>query len=535
MSSLSSTINSTIRRVFPTEYATNDSIDWFLFVRVSLMVIGYFVATRLYDVLFVLPFSYYQKPSLVLGLLQQPTTLILIPFIGLVFYFRERAFAPWSALDKGHSIRWIMMMAVVTLVWPYATYNYNFLLDQSHLSDRLLLIILGVLVWYRPIFIYPFIFLTYLIIGQTTLLPGFSWAIPKLPIHLLTIFGVYFLFHIVFKYQYIKEFVFVLLCLMMSHYWNSGWSKVTMTWIFGDHLNYLLPATYANGWLGHIPSADIARWAEQIEFLNPVLRIMVVVAEVGCVFALFHRRLSLAFLVGFSCFHIGVFFYSGICFWVWVLLEIVIIYLLFSKKHFAEAFPYRWPYLVLSVFLILSSRYWVDPARLSWHNNPMTYTYIFEAHTSDGATTHLPPHFFAPYEFNFTTGGFKYLNPNPVLQITWGASNAQTVNWFKTEPSKDDIFAYEKENGKIRYNEKQSLIFEAFLKRFVNNWNQQQQERNNYYRLAAPRYFWTFPSAVYLPEESIIDSVTVFETSTLYRNGTYSEIRKRPLRTITIE
>lgn len=508
--------------------------------RIGILIVSYMFFNILFKKGFVLPANLYHESSILLALLKNHFTqsfgFITILLLSLLIYFRNRSFSPWNVFSKYKPIRFFVLFVATLIAWAYSTYDLNLYLNQTHLFDRIALLILIPLIWWRPIFVFPFIMLSYAIIGQFDILAGFSWAIPMLPIHLLTIFWLYFLMYVFTKNNRPSDFLFLVGCLLVAHYWNSGFLKLNTEWLLHDPLNFLLPATYANGWWSSLSVDEIGTFTEKLMPFNPFLRPLVILLEVGSIFFLFHRKLAIGFLTGFIGFHIGVMIYSGICFWVWILIDFSLVILLLQKNGFSKIFKFNKFQIALFILLILSSIKWNRGGILFWHDSPMNYTFKFEAHAEDGKTYPLPPNFFAPYDYQFTIGRIGHFDKNLLLPITWGGTSKNISKWFReTQPSNEEIFKYEKENGYSRYDENKKILFENFIQTYIQNWNKRLSKKIGLNAFQSPRYLWTFPKEAFPENPMRIIKVNILEVTTLYQAGQYSEIRRRPIQEITID
>ncbi len=485
-----------------------------------------------------LPLSIYHEPSILLAFFQQSFTtfriVFLIPFVLLLIGFRVRLWTKWTVFSHFKALRFLVITASFLLAWTYSTYDFNLYFNQSHLSDRLLLLLFIPLIWWRPIFTLLFLPFVHIMIHQFTAISGFTWSIPYMPIHVLMSFAAYFLFYILTKTHHIKDVFFIISCIFIAQYWHSGSMKLLSGWLLNEHIYNLLPATYPNGWLSFMPVEFIEHSTAILAIINTPLKIIVVVVEFGCIFFLLNHKLARLFLLGFICFHIGVFLTSGICFWVWTLMDIAFLILLFRKEGFSNLFVFNKWQILFSFLLIISNKYWGNAPSLYWHSVPMTYTYIIEAEAVDGQTYRLPPNFFAPFDYQFTLTSFSYLNPNTILPITWGASNADLSKTLQATSSVEEIIATEKTKGRVYFNKIASERFSLFIKNYIKHWNSRLTKITPLSIIQSPRHLWTFPKMPFSEVPQNIKKVSIFELGTTYQNGKYVEFRKRFIQTILI-
>ena len=419
-----------------------------------------------------IPLESFQEPFIYFAFLKNFVTdryvIFLVPLILFLFFFRRNLLASWADFPKGRPIRFFIVLTTAILVWSFSTYDYNFFYNQGHYIDRFLLVLFLILIYWRPVFVLPFLTILIPMIWQFTLLEGFTWTTPVLLIRLLILFYSFFLIYLITRKLNATDFVFLTCCFLAAGYWVSGFGKLSWQWLRYDQISLLLPATYANGWLGFLKPETMI-WLTQIfTAVNVPLKIFTLIVECGVLLFFWNRYSMRFFLVGWMLFHVGILMVSGIFFWMWILIATCLLWLFVWKSGFAELRIWGWKYLLVSMVLILSSPFWLRPVALAWFDVPATYTYRFEAITEDEQKFLLPPKFFAPYDHQFTLSTFSYLdNKKPIIPITWGIGPAEVMN-IRTA---DEILAYEKSKGKIAFNEKKTELFDVFVKRYIQNWN----------------------------------------------------------------
>jgi len=510
-------------------------------VRIGSVVFLYVILDRFLMKITNLPFVNYQEPFIYFTFLKHISTTWYFLFVIIsafsLFIFRKNIFCSWTDFPKGKHIRFLVIIASGTLTWVFATYNYNLYYDQGHYFDRFLLFIFLLLVYWRPIFVLPFLTILLPIIWQFAVLQGFSFAIPFLPIHLLTLFSTFFLIYLVVKKLPIADFVFLTGCLIATHYWVPGFAKLRQNWILYDQLNFLVPATYANGWLGFLDSQTISLITQKLGYFDIPLKILTLMFEFGSMFFFLNRHSVKFFLCGWVFFHLGIFFMTGIFFWVWILLDGAFLYLFLKKDGISTLPIFNLKYLIVSVILIISGSLWSKPVVLAWFDVPVTYTYRFEAETEGGKTYKLPPKFFAPFDYQFTLGSFAYLDKKPLIPIVWGTSSHSSIGKqiMKLDSDKS-VFSFEEQNGKVYFDEKSKEAFNLFIKQYIQNWNKHFSNQTYLSYIEAPRFLWTFPtSASFEQSKQPIKRIKVIQVMSFYNHGKYSEIRETMVDEISID
>lgn len=527
----------------PERSATLDASHGALVVRVGALVgagVGLEVLSmRVSD----LSPAHYAAPALLTGTLDRllsarPAALLLAGVVlGAVFLaVRSRTGGPrWTELEHGPRLRLLTVIVAGSLAWVYATYPYNFHLDRAHVVDRLLLAALVPLVWWRPIALLAFIVALLPLAGQFAHpIGGFSWAAPILPIRALLLVCGFALLRMLTGRIRTADLVFVLCCLVAAHYWASGLAKLQLGWLRGDGVAWLLPATYAGGWLAFLDPATISAITAALARLNPLLCIGTLLLECGALLALTHRAALRTLLGAWIALHAAIFALTGILFWEWMLLDGAILLLLLLPGRAPEWPIFTRAHLALSVLLIGGAAVWFRPIPLAWLDSPASYAFRITATGASGRVYSLHPRFFAPYDYMFTVGDFAYLDASPRLPITWGATFDARIPQRLAHVPAEAVPALEAELGRNAFDPRRAADFDTFVRRFVGTWNARGGDRGAWADLAPPPKLWTFPRGSRPTPADPITRVNVDEVLSFFDGTRYHEVRRRPVRHVDI-
>lgn len=489
-------------------------------VRILGIVLVFFLLEKALFRLTTLPFEIYYGEFIYWEFIKKLAYTIYGPVIILLFItiYRKRLFIPWKSFDHGGKLRFFATATSLILTWVFATYDYNYLFDQWYTWDRILLGLLVLLIYWRPIFTILFLSVLLPIIGQIEVLPGASIAAPLLPIRILLLLTVFIFIKMTVKWFKIKDFIFILGCILGTHYFASGLRKIIygFDWILSDQINYLLPATYANGWLNFASPEWISMATEFLGNFNVPLKLFVLGVECGILFMFFNFKWMRFCLMGAIAMHLGILAYSGIFFWMWSLILLMVLYLFYNKGMLKNHLKFNKGYLAISVILIGFGYLWCRPVSLAWRDVPFSYTYKFRAVTENGKSFLLPPKFFSPYDYQFTLGNFKYLNPQKRLPVVWGSTPLKNGKVFSSLDSAEAIFDFEKKSGITFYNKERAEKFSDFIRDFITNSNEISNDRNFISYIQPPRLLMTFPSKPSPFGNEKIILVEILETTTLY-------------------
>jgi hypothetical protein len=464
--------------------------------------------------------------------------LAILVLVGVLVVWADPLFHSWSQLAYGTGIRIVVGLLVFLLTWVFSTYRYNHYYNQKHLADRAMLVLLACAVLWKPIFLLPYVLLVVAVIWQFNYpVAGYSVAEHfQLTRILLLFFSAFVLASLGVPIQP-SDFVLVMLALLASAYWVPGLGKLRLRWIGHGQIYRLLPATYANGWLGFLSKDRVSALARLFARVDVPLRLFTLVAEVGALAALWSRTTLQAWLVIWILFHLGIFLFAGIFFWKWILFDALLLVLLNWDPLFLALDIFTPVHFGAALLLILSARIWFAPVNLSWYNARINYTYRFEAVFEDDRRYPLSPGFFAPYEYQFTLGGYRFwgLVKNAVMPIGWGATQKRVIaDVLASAGNVAELEALEAKHGKPHTSAEQTAALEKFLKRFIGNLNQYGFGLTWFQRLAPAHQVVTFSKVKRSEYQGSIKQIDVFQVTSQFDDQNYAEIRNVWIHTVEI-
>ena len=460
----------------------------------------------------------------------------LAAVVGFGIWFWIRCPRSWSDLAQSLLMRTVCATCAFVLCWRSLTLSYNFLFDQGFYLDRLLVLGLCIGLLFRPFFLVPFLVVLVTFVNQMDTFGAYSWAIPALPINLLVLAVVSITLGILSGQSNGKnDFLALSLCLVAAFYFYPGYGKLRLTWLLYDHIPYMLFANYGNGWLGNLDPNTIEQFYRYLRPMNVPLKIFTLLFELGSVFIAWRRNFARVLIAGWIGLHLGIFFVTGLVFWVWITVDIMLLVAISSKSGEKE-FPIGFGKAAVCGVLVITGSLWASPVKLAWFDMPMTYIYRFEAIMDSGQRVVLPPSYFRPYDYQFSLAQFYYLGDIPNLNSTSGAGGYDpiSVNTLKLKNSKEFV-AYEKRFGEIRREDQKAKVLERFIERFVQTKNSPKTPLRLVEYAAPPPYFVYHPRGALTVEAGQIQEVRVIQITAFYGDGHYREIRKREVGKITIK
>ena len=455
--------------------------------------------------------------------------MLLLPTYALL---ATRTGLRWSDLEDGETFRPFLVGALLVWAWTPAFAHYNFYFDQPHTLDRLLILGLVALTWKTPL-AWPFAhWLAVAMYGQMSVPPLGDDRTDWMMVHDALLLFPVFLWTSIGRRPRMTHFLFIVLCNVGAYYFRPFISKLTSppfgSWIWDNKLSNLFMASYAVGWLSFLPEGAVASFTRFLDKIQPVLGTLVLAME-GCGLLFFlRRRVTMVALAGCALLHAAIFAFSGVFFWKWMALDVLL--LLLVRRLDPKKLELFWlprlfaPALALCV-IVLSPERWFDPPTLTWFSGPLTRVMSLEAVGASGAHYRVAPAFMAPYYKLFPQSSFAFLSPGrTVAGIYGGCSRARCLALEKVR-TEADLAAVEKAHGKVSYDDAKARGFDRFIAKFFAAAN---RRGTSFYWLALPHppaHIWITARGVLYDFQEPVVEVDVVETLYLWDDVALRTIR----------
>jgi hypothetical protein len=359
-------------------------------------------------------------------------------------------------------------------------------------------------------------------------------VVPDQAIHLLILFLSFHLFSLATGIRRVDSFVFLAVCFVAAHYWTSGYLKLRGGWLQGSHIEFVLPNTYAHGWLVGLSPDTIGKGTTVLAQLSPFIKVFTLIVECGFAFCFLHRRAALFFLSSSILFHLGIFLVMGFCFWAWIIVNACLLILIWRRKILSSKRSFGRVGFSLAFLLIVTSHKWLNPGKLMWFDARATYTYRIYGEGPSGKEYHLQPRYFQPYDSQFTMGKFGFLSEERTLPVAMGATSKEIANALANTGTAGEVLALEKELGTKMSDAGRRERLKAFLRKFVAGVNESTSRKTALRKIQPPRLLLSFGEDGAYQYEEPISRVTVIQVLSFFDGNTYQEIRRKPLLDVEI-
>lgn len=439
-------------------------------------------------------------------------------------FFKQRPADGGERCDRAWKI--LLSTAVVVLTIGYSAYDYNFYWDQWHILDRIgFLILCAATLWnlaFLPLWVLQFS----VIVGQFAYTPlTYSWT-DKLPVIQLCYLGaLYVPMWMIFRpaRKHLSG-IFLAAAMIMwgGFYLSTGLAKIRFDWLWQDPTqNLMIGAWLQNNWLGFLDEEHILKLASVVDYTDWILRLFVVIVELGACIFLFHRRLCIGFVASFFAMHLGIFALTGIFFWKWMAIDLGVLYIVSIVKPFdlnvrsgiiGLAFMFA--------FVLISKR----DIPLGWLDAPMASRFEFRAVTDSGERIEVPPSRFEPYDMPFGQGRFYFTTERRQLIDCMGSIDSTAVHEsIVAAAGKHEIEEVILEHGREVYSSQRSKQLAEFLRQYA---RYLESGRTPAYRfLGLPQHIWSFTDTpLETAEGKHIVAWEIEHTEWLYNKGSIDEI-----------
>ena len=505
---------------------------------VGLMIAAFVVSKMVLFSWTKLPEAAYFSPSILGAMCLNWRSALAVVAVG-VFVYQGWSRLRWADLDPGIALRCFMGIVAGTLAWTFSVYDYNLYYDQGHYLERVLLVALWAGSLWRPVLIVPFAALVCGVVHQFDHPIACTWTDKRVLFDLLSLFvaflGVRLWKAPTWRAISANNFLYLAIILQAANYFVPGMGKLLLGWPFVERLDNLFIASYLNGWFGFLTTEQALGWGKVIADWNPFLVWSSLALELGALFCLWNRRGCILILVSCIGLHGMICLTTGILFWKWIILDVVLIGVLaIRNRELTETLftpSRRW----LSIALIVAAPLYFDSHWLAWYDTELNEIYHLEAVTSSGRTYHIPRTLLTPYEVYFAQNKFHFLSDEKFINGRYGT----TVSWEATRrldgrPTAAIAEAVREELGHVEHHERKMAAFDRFIQTYFQNVNRRGIQHFIPESLQPPQHIYSVvPEPRFAGQEPVV-MVRVIHERSLYQRDRIETLKRVVLREISI-
>jgi hypothetical protein len=432
------------------------------------------------------------EPTLVFAAIEARWWLYLplMALLAIGFRFRPvQLLVRWTDLHQGVALRRLATALLVVLAWRGALYDVNYLAEQTHTADRLLIVLLAAAAWYRPLLIVPFV-IQVRIVNQQFVVPfdtTTSVDVDELLVLALIAIAAVHIRYVATGRDDTAPVVLVITAAIAAHFFGPGRARLALDWYSTTEVSDLPLSSYTAGWRRHGDGSSAQFLAELYRVFHRPVQVATLAIELGAAVALVWRRLTVAWLIAAMVFHLMVFSTMGWWFLDWLVLEIALVALLMAPGlrywHRTNATPARAALAVLAA--TAGGPLLFHPPDLAWLDGPVSYGYEIEAIGESGTAYHVPASAFAPHDQELALLRLQ-LGSTMLATGPYGAVDSpDELARLRSITSFAELRAYEATLGPPTITVKSEELVKAFMEH-VNR-----GERHEWLGIGPPSQMWT--------------------------------------------
>jgi hypothetical protein len=225
-----------------------------------------------------------------------------------------------------------------------------------------------------------------------------------------------------------SSLVFLLLVIQISHYWITALAKAWLgprwySWVTENRLHYLAASAYSWGWARFWPWQQWRKVVLAVQRYERPFQVFAFTLELGAPLALLSRASAVGFGLGWAAFHVGVFLVSGLLFWEWILVDLLLSVLVLrlpeAVAHGALGGGRLLAGLAVMGLFPLRHKLW-KPMPLGWFDTPFTQRIHWLAVGRSGQRYGVYNNLMSPHERLYGKVHGCFLVPLPVLTYQLG-------------------------------------------------------------------------------------------------------------------
>lgn len=196
-----------------------------------------------------------------------------------------------------------------------------------------------------------------------------------------------------------------LVIVQVSHYFITALAKAFLgprwfSWVTENRLHYLPASAYSWGWGRFVAEPTWLKLVAGVRRVEVPLQGLAFGLEALSPLALLDARLAALFSFAAALFHVGVFALSGLLFWDWVAVDLLLgAFLWLGHESLSPGFGLPTLLLGLTILAVfpLRHRLW-RPMPLGWYDSPLTQRIEWQVVGQSGAVYGLYNNFMCPHE-----------------------------------------------------------------------------------------------------------------------------------------
>jgi hypothetical protein len=463
---------------------------------------------------------------------------LVIPTLTFVITRRRLRWKDWEA---GASLRVLVMVMLVALAWSGSTFEYSIYLDRGHALDRLLLVALTALAWRTPLAV-PFAARWAIVMLEEAYVPipldDFDF---RSVAEVLIVFSCFTWASLLRSFK-TKHFLLVGLGAWASYYYAAGMAKVNYgpawSWFLENHISNIAANAHVRGWMSFLSDGTFSAGVAFIRRFDLALAAYTLVIELGALVVFVHPRIVRAWVVFCALLHFGIFAFTGIFFWKWMVTNLAFYFFLrYGGAKIAKQMCRRWLVVLFAIAMVYNSRgrdYFYPQTGVAWYDSKFEENYILYAIGKSGHKYLVAPGYLTPMDMHWTQGRLCYATSERSITGIYGTTgNYGLVKKLETLATPEEALKLIN-TGSPCANPKRQAIFDDFFVRYFRNLNRHDRGLQWVSAVGAPRHLWVLPKGDLYDRQEPVEKIELWRDLVVNQGEALHHLEMKLVHTVPI-
>lgn len=396
------------------------------------------------------------------------------PWVFALPWLVAAPFWRWSHIPEGASLRVLASALLIGLAWKASTKDIDIVAGRAEVPARLAVVIAAIGSTFSPALMFVAGYLLNRPFGLWQHHATLPMRVVQAVLAFLALAGLSDVVQAPLTSA--ATLVFFVVTIQVSHYLITALAKALLgpkwtSWVTDNRLHHLAASAYSWGWARFLPWTTWRRVIGVLEVLERPMQLAAFTIELAAPVALLDPRLAVAFCVGWSAFHLGVFLCSGLLFWDWMMANLAVaVAINMMPPSVTDVAFGPVPTLVGVVFMVifpLRHKLW-KPMPLGWYDTPFTQRVHWYVEGVSGERYGLYNDFMCPHERLYGKVNGCFLAPVPVVTYhlgeVWKPDLRDAIR--AAGPDLDKLAEVRRDFGIEPHDERMAAHHAAYLRNF---------------------------------------------------------------------
>lgn len=467
--------------------------------------------------------------------------LVLFLVIPTLVFVTTRRRLRWKDWEAGASLRVLVMVMLVALAWSGSTFEYSIYLDRGHALDRLLLVALTALAWRTPLAV-PFATRWAIVMLEEAYVPipldDFDF---RSVAEVLIVFSCFTWASLLRSFK-TKHFLLVGLGCWASYYYAAGMAKINYgpawSWFLENHISNIAANAHVRGWMSFLSDGTFSAAVAFIRRFDLALAAYTLMVELGALVVFVHPRIVRAWVGLCALLHFGIFAFTGIFFWKWLVTNLAFYFFLrYDGAAIAKQMCRRWLVVLFAITMVYDSRgrdYFYPQPRVAWYDSKFEENYVLYAIGKSGHKYLVAPGYLTPMDMHWTQGRLCYATSERSITGIYGTTgNYGVVKKLEVLATPEEALKLIN-SGYPCANPTRQAVFDDFFVRYFGNLNRHDRELQWVSAVGAPRHLWVMPRGDLYDRQEPVEKIELWRDLVVNQGNALHHLEMKLVHTVLI-